>query len=53
MCNHDLNEADTTIVTDKKKKTMAHPNIILGICKQCKKSFKFEKVDELYVSVEK
>ena len=51
MCNHDANSNDSSIILDKKKRLMITPTYTMGVCKVCKKQFKFKKVDDKYIQV--
>ncbi|WP_297419571.1 hypothetical protein [Clostridium sp.] len=48
-CNHNPNDGKTTIIIDKNRFYMTFPRSYNGICKCCKKSFKYIREDGKYI----
>lgn len=54
MCNHDINSNDCSIIIEDKKffGVLQIPKKYIGICKECKKQFKYIKDNKNYKEVE-
>lgn len=53
MCNHNINDINTTIIIDKKRFLGTNPRTYQGICKCCGQSFQYIKKDNKYIEYNK